>query len=104
MAQIIAAGDNTLAEGAKAVNEAKMAIDGKIKNVRGEIAELGSMWTGAAATSFTQMMTQWDEKATKLNNVLVTLEDALRGTERDQAASEEAHQQTIASLGSMMNG
>ena len=32
----------------------------------------------------------------------MTLEDALAGTERDQAATEEAHQQTISGLGSMM--
>ena len=104
MAQIIAAGDTSLADGAKAVSEAKMAIDAKIKKVSDEIAELGGIWTGAAALSFTQLMNSWDEKATKLTNVLVTLEDALRGTEKDQAASEEAHQQAIAGLGSMMNG
>jgi hypothetical protein len=34
--------------------------------------------------------------------VLVTLEDSLRGTERDQAASEESHQQTIGNLGSLL--
>jgi hypothetical protein len=34
--------------------------------------------------------------------VLVTLEDALRGTERDQAASEESHQQTISGLSSIL--
>jgi WXG100 family type VII secretion target len=104
MADIIAAGDTTLADGAKAVNEAKLAIDDRIKKVRLEIGELGGVWTGAAASSFTQMMNAWDEKATKLNNVLVNLEDALRGTEKDQAASEEAHQQAISGISSMMNG
>lgn len=104
MSDIIAAGENTLIEGANAVNTAKSAIDTNIGAVRSDMEELKSIWTGAAAMSFTQLMTNWNDKAKKLNAVLVDLEDALRGTQRDQAASEEAHQQTIASLGSMMNG
>jgi hypothetical protein len=38
------------------------------------------------------------------NEVLVTLEGALSGTERDQAATEEQHRSTISGLGSMMAG
>ena len=72
------------------------------RKVRSEIEQLRGFWTGAAAASFTTLMSRWDEQARQLNEVLVTLEDALAGTERDQAATEEAHQQTISGLGSMM--
>jgi WXG100 family type VII secretion target len=71
--------------------------------VRGEIEQLRSFWTGGAATSFTGLMNRWDEESNKLNNVLITLEEALRGTEKDQAASEQSHQQAISGLVSMMN-
>jgi len=102
MATEIAAEEGALREGAAAVAEAKSSIDGRIKAVRMQIEELGGYWTGAAAGSFTSLLNTWDEKARKLNDVLVTLEAALQGTERDQAASEESHQQTITGLGSMM--
>jgi WXG100 family type VII secretion target len=102
MAQVISAEEGALKAGAQAVSEAKAGIDQQVKNVRGEIEQLRGFWSGSAATAFTGLMTRWDEQATKLNNVLVTLEDALSGTEKDQAASEESHQQAISGLSSMM--
>lgn len=102
MAQQISAEEGALREGATAVNNAKTNIDRQLSNVRGEIEQLSSFWTGAAANSFTQLLGRWDEESRKLNNVLVTLEDALRATERDQAQAEEDHQQTISGLGSIM--
>ncbi len=104
MAQVISAEEGALRQGAEAVNTAKGNIDKQISTVRGEIEQLRGYWTGAAASSFTVLLNNWDAQAKKLNDVLITLEDALRGTEKDQAASEESHQQTIAGLGSMMNG
>lgn len=104
MAQVISAEEGALKAGAQAVNEAKAGIDAQVKNVRGEIEQLRGYWSGGAASSFTGLMTRWEEQATKLNNVLVTLEDALRGTEKDQAASEEQHNQAISGLSSMMSG
>ena len=103
MAQQISAEEGALREGATAVNTAKGNIDTQLKNVRGEIDQLASFWTGAAANSFTQLLGRWDEESRKLNEVLVTLEQALSDTERDQAAAEEDHQSTIAGLGSMMS-
>lgn len=102
MAQNISAEEGALRQGAEAVSTAKGNIQKQISNVRGEIEQLRGFWTGAAANSFTQLLGSWDTKANKLNDVLVTLEDALRGTEREQAASEDSHQQTISGLGSMM--
>ncbi|UOE43944.1 WXG100 family type VII secretion target [Agromyces larvae] len=104
MADVISAEEGALRRGAQAVNEAKGAIDQKVRAVRAEISELNGYWSGAAANSFTGLLNRWDAETTKLNEVLVTLEEALSGTERDQAALEEEHQQTIAGLGSMMSG
>lgn len=103
-AGVIAAQEGALRRGAQAVHETKAGIDQQVKQVRGEIEQLRGFWSGAAASSFAGLMTRWDEETRKLNEVLVTLEDALSGTERDQAASEESHQQTISSLGSLMSG
>lgn len=104
MADVISAEEGALRRGAQAVNEAKGGIDQQVRKVRGEIEVLRGYWSGAAATSFTSLMTRWDAEASKLNEVLVTLEAALSGTERDQAATEQDHQSTISGLGSMMSG
>ncbi|KQQ92844.1 WXG100 family type VII secretion target [Leifsonia sp. YIM 134122] len=102
MADQISAEEGALRKGAQAVRETKTGVDQQVKKVRGEIDQLRGFWTGAAAGSFTTLMTRWDEQTRKLNEVLVTLEAALAGTEKDQAATEDSHQQTISGLGSMM--
>lgn len=102
MATNISAEEGALRDGANAVADTKQSIDARMAAIRGQIEEMRSYWTGAAAGSFTQLLNTWDEKGRKLNDVLITLEDALRGTERDQAASEESHQQTISGIGSIM--
>ena len=104
MADVISAEEGALRRGAQAVNEAKAGIDAKVKTVRNEIEQVSGFWTGAAAVSFTTLLNRWNEETTKLNEVLVTLEAALSGTERDQAATEDEHQQTISGLGSLMSG
>jgi WXG100 family type VII secretion target len=104
MADVISAEEGALRKGAQAVRETKQGIDQQVQNVRSEIEQLRGYWQGAAAGSFTNLMNSWDEQARKLNNVLITLEDALSGTEKDQAATEQEHQSTISGLSSMMSG
>ena len=102
VADVISAEEGALKRGAEAVNTAKAGIDQQVKFVRGEIEQVRGFWTGAAAVAYTQLMTRWDDETRKLNEVLVTLESALTGTERDQSATEESHQQTISGLSSIM--
>lgn len=102
MADLIAAEEGALKSGAQAVGTAKAGVDQQVKFVRGEIEQLRSYWVGDAAGAFTQLMNRWDEETRKLNDVLITLEDALSSTDRDQNATEESHQQTISGLSSMM--
>ena len=102
MADLISAEEGALKKGADAVNTAKGGIDEQVRKVRTELDQVSGFWTGAAAASYSQLLGRWNDETTKLNQVLVTLEDALRGTERDQAASEESHQQTIGNLGSLL--
>lgn len=104
MAQTISAEEGALRRGQQAVAEAKSGIDQRTKQVRSEIEQLRGFWTGSAALSFTQLMTRWDAETVKLNNVLIELETALRGTEQDQSATEQEHQSAISGLGAMMGG
>lgn len=100
----ISAEEGALKRGAEAVNTAKEGIDREVKKVRGEIEQVRSFWTGSASTTYQSLMSQWDHKTSQLNAVLLTLEEALTGTERDQAATEDQHKTAISGLTSMMNG
>lgn len=102
MADTQGAEAGAILKGADAVNEAHAAIKREISAVESDIAELRGFWTGPSAASFSTMMAGWNEKVTTLNNVLDTLESALRGTEKDQSAIDDEHQSTIAGLGSLM--
>jgi WXG100 family type VII secretion target len=104
MAEVISAEEGALRKGAQAVHETKSGIDRQVSNIRGEIEQLRGYWQGSAAGSFAALMASWDEQVNKLNAVLITLEDALSGTEKDQAATEEEHRSTISGLSSMMSG
>lgn len=104
MTEVISAEEGALKKGAQAVNTAKAGIDQQVKHVRGEIEQVRGYWSGDASDSYRGLMEQWDQKTRQLNDVLVTLEEALSGTERDQQATEEQHRSTITGLGSMMSG
>jgi len=99
---VIAAEEGALRRGAQAVNDAKSGIDQQVKTVRNEIDQVRGYWSGAASGAFTQLMASWDAETVKLNNVLITLEQSLRGTDKDQNVTEESHQQTIKGLSNMM--
>ena len=58
MADVISAEEGALRRGAQAVRETKSGIDQQTKKVRGEIEQLRGFWTGAAAASFTKLMSR----------------------------------------------
>lgn len=104
MASEIATGEGSLKAGADAVDTAKQNIDDRIRAIQNDIGELRGYWQGAAASAFGNLGDQWNEKARKLNAILVDLSDSLRGTEKDQIAAEDEYKSTISGLGSIMGG
>jgi WXG100 family type VII secretion target len=102
VANVIAAEEGALKRGAQAVETAKNGIDQQMNTVRGEIEEVKGYWTGDAQQAFNGLMQRWDDQARKLNAVLITLQDALQGTDTDQNTTEQSHEQSISHLSSMM--
>jgi WXG100 family type VII secretion target len=100
----ISAEEGALARGAQAVAGAHLDIADSTQRVLSELDELRAHWVGPAAGSYTQLVNDWTAGARKLNDVLVHLEDALRGTAADQAAVEERHGSTISGLGALLGG
>jgi WXG100 family type VII secretion target len=90
--------EGALRRGADAVHDAKERTDGELKGISSLVDELRGYWTGPAAVAYANMQQQFNEHSTKLNNVLLTLEENLRATDRSQQATEEAHQQAVRGL------
>lgn len=102
MAEKIRAEEGAIEKGAAAVENARLGIDNRIKDIESKMAELGSFWSGDAANSFNTLMMSWQEKASALNRILNDLRDNLRGTAKDQAANEEDNQSRTSKLKSLL--
>ena len=74
MAEKIRAEEGAIEKGAAAVENARLGIDNRIKDIESKMAELGSFWSG----------------------------DNLRGTAKDQAANEEDNQSRTSKLQSLL--
>jgi WXG100 family type VII secretion target len=102
MTDRIAATEGALRAGAEAVHTAHDDVAATVARIEREIDDLAPAWSGQAATAHQAMMRQWQDDVRVLQNTLAAFEESLRATERDQAATEAAHQQTIAGLNGMM--
>jgi WXG100 family type VII secretion target len=102
MTDRIAATAGALRAGAEAVNTAHGDVAEAVARIDREIDELGPAWQGAAHDAYLAMARQWQADVRTLQTSLAELEEALRATERDQAANEQEHLQVISGLNGMM--
>lgn len=102
MSDKISAEDGAILRGASAVNETKGAIDTERRAVQDSVQQARSRWSGPAANAYLQLMERWDAQAKTINDVLIELENNLRGTASDQAATEEDHQQNIGRIAGLL--
>ena len=102
MADKISAEEGALARGAQAVADARSGIDNRVRAVQGELDQVSGYWQGSNATSYVAMVNSWREKTAKLNAVLNTLEDALKGTATDQQALSDDNASAIGHISSLM--
>ncbi|MET9295864.1 WXG100 family type VII secretion target [Streptomyces sp. NPDC003077] len=77
------------------VNE---SIQGQIKRLNGVVEGITSGWRGAAATSYHQLQTQVNDDATRLNQLLSEIKEAIDATTKNYVASENEQQQSISQI------
>lgn len=104
MAERISAEAGALVAGAQAAIEAKNDIKTRVRAVQSAATDTKALWQGPAANRYYQLIDSWELEANKIADILDQLEDSLRKTAGDQAASDESFQATIGNLGSMMGG
>ncbi len=79
-----------VATGYRAVDEASVAIDGRIASIRDQLQQASAGWEGEAARAFASLMADFETSAGNLQGVLRTLETNLRQVEGIQTTQEEA--------------
>jgi len=103
MAEHISAEAGALAKASRPLRKRGRASSRRSPRVRGEIEQMGSYWSGDAATAFTRMVNAWDEKTSSINNQLNQLEQSLRSTEQEQERYEQETQQSTSKIASMLS-
>ncbi|MGP4002274.1 WXG100 family type VII secretion target [Streptomyces sp. 8N706] len=81
------------------ISTVSSSIQGEIKRLQTVVDTITGGWRGAAATSFNTMQTQVNEDATKLNQILMDIKEAIDETTKNYVASEEEQQQIVSQSG-----
>lgn len=77
------------------ISSVNSSIQGEIKRLQTVVDTVTGGWQGAAATSFNTMQNQVNTDATKLNQVLGEIKEAIDATTKNYAASEEEQRQIV---------
>jgi WXG100 family type VII secretion target len=93
-----------MAQGAAKVDEATQQIQGHIQALRSEVETMMGGWRGEAASAFTQVHNSFEEQATKINNALRQMHEALLATNRTYTNQESSQSQTLSGLAGQING
>ncbi|TPW76746.1 WXG100 family type VII secretion target [Schumannella sp. 10F1B-5-1] len=104
MTDTISAAEGALRDGAEAARRAHDDVNATVRRIQSHLDTLQGAWIGSAATAHDQLTQRWQADVQKLQTTLAHFEEALRATDRDQVATEQSHQQTIAGLGGLMGG
>lgn len=90
-------------QGAVKVDDAASQIQGHIQNLRGEVETMMGGWRGEASGAFTQVHTNFEQQATKINNALRQMHEALMATHGTYGTQESNQTQTLSGLAGQIN-
>lgn len=77
------------------ISSVNSSIQGEIKRLQSVVDTITGGWQGAAANSFNTMQNQVNTDATKLNQVLGEIKEAIDSTTKNYSASEEEQRQIV---------
>jgi len=83
-------GEGTLSRAAGLVDEAETDLDGIAAQLGARVADLQARWRGAGASAFLAFHEAWDARQGQIVRALEDFAAALRATERDNLATDEA--------------
>lgn len=93
-----------MAQGAAKVDQAAAQIQAHIGNLRSEVETMMGGWRGEAANSFVTVHDAFEQQATKINNALRQMHEALVATHRTYGTQESDQTQSLTGLAGQING
>lgn len=104
MGREVSAADGALQRGATIVAESKAALQGELSSLESRLAGIGAQWQGTGSAAFTNVMSQWREKATRIINTLDSFEENLRQSQTTYTATDDAASQAMNRLAGRLGG
>jgi ESAT-6 family protein len=102
MAGQFQAGSSEMLQAAQSMEQVNTALQGNIKNLQNEVETVAPSWQGTAATAFANLMAKFQEDATKLNQDLQQITEAMTGNQKAyQAQEDEQHSAMTQILGGL---
>ncbi|WP_399085038.1 WXG100 family type VII secretion target [Streptomyces sp. BBFR2] len=80
------------------IDSVAQAIDGEIRRLGGTVENVSSAWKGQAATRYHQLQTQVNEDATRINQLLKEIKEAIDQTTGNYTSSEEDQAASISHI------
>lgn len=90
-------------QGAVKVDDAAQQIQGHISNLRSEVETMMGGWSGQAANAFIGVHESFEAQATKINNALRQMHEALVSTHRTYGTQESTQTETLTGLAGQIN-
>ncbi|WP_157550810.1 WXG100 family type VII secretion target [Nocardioides jensenii] len=94
---------DAMAAGAAHVDEAAQQVQGQINTLRTEVETMLGGWGGNAAAAFTGLHQNFESQATRINNSLIAMQEALVSTRTTYASQEEQEASNMSNLSGQIN-
>lgn len=91
-------------QGANAVQEAHQQVQGLLQTLNGEVEQMMGGWGGQAATAFMGVHEAFSTQATKINQALDRMQEALVSTHTTYGTQESDQSQTFTNMSGNING
>jgi WXG100 family type VII secretion target len=80
------------------ISSVNNSVQGEIRRLQTVIDTITSGWRGSAATAYNNLQSQVNQDATRLNNVLNDIKEAIDATTKNYSASEEEQRASITNI------
>ncbi|KQV16148.1 MULTISPECIES: WXG100 family type VII secretion target [unclassified Kitasatospora] len=84
---------------ANRIGEVNSSVQGEIQRLNTLVDEIKQGWQGQAAAAYQQLQTRFNEDATKLNQVLDEIRQAIEATTKQYAQTEEEQRSAMGTGG-----
>lgn len=80
------------------ISSVNSSIQGEIRRLQQVIDTITSGWKGSAATAYNNLQGQVNQDATKINQILNDIKEAIDATTKNYSASEDEQRSTIQNI------